>query len=312
MEAVGQLAGGIAHDFNNLLAVVINYARFLADELEEGDPRQNDALEILKAGERGATLTRQLLTFSRKEIIQPQVLDLNAVVLSMEKMLRRTMRESVKFVTKTVPDLPSIKVDLGQIEQVLLNLAVNARDAMPVGGMLSIEAYTQFVDEEMAAHHPGLKSGEYVCLAVSDTGVGMSDEVRARVFEPFYTTKPKDKGTGLGLSSVYGIMKQNEGYISVYSEPGVGTTFRMYFPPAGELAEALPRTEFEAQQAGNGETILVVEDEEAVLELVDRILTRNGYAVVDGGDRTSGPGHDPRRTGHRSVANRRDPSPDLG
>ncbi|HYI46728.1 MAG TPA: response regulator [Actinomycetota bacterium] len=280
MDAIGRLAGGIAHDFNNLLAVVINYARFLVDELDEGDARRADALEILKAGERGATLTRQLLTFSRKEIIQPQVVDLNEVVLSLEKMLRRTLSESIKLVTKTAPDLPSTKIDLGQIEQVLLNLAVNSRDAMPRGGMLSIESYGRFVDEEMALQHPGLKPGEYVCLAVSDTGAGMSDEIKARVFEPFFTTKPKEKGTGLGLSSVYGIMKQNNGYVSVYSEPGVGTTFRLYFPPAGERALPLTTEAKPEQTRGHGEKVLVVEDEPAVLELVGRILGRNGYAVI--------------------------------
>jgi CheY-like chemotaxis protein len=281
MEAVGQLAGGVAHDFNNLLAVVINYARFLVDELAEGDPRRGDALEILKAGERGATLTRQLLTFSRKEVIRPEVVDLNGVVAGLEKMLGRTVSESIKLLTNSSSSLPAVKIDLGQIEQVLLNLALNARDAMPRGGTLSIESYSQVVDEEMALQHPGLKPGPYVCLAVSDTGTGMTTEVKARVFEPFFTTKPKEKGTGLGLASVYGIMKQNDGYISVYSEVGVGTTFRLYFPPAEAGSMPQPRQDVQVRQTGgNGEKILVVEDEEGVLDLVERILTRNGYQVV--------------------------------
>jgi signal transduction histidine kinase/DNA-binding response OmpR family regulator len=281
MEAVGQLAGGIAHDFNNLLAVVINYARFLIDDLGEDDPRRDDALEVLKAGERGATLTRQLLAFSRKEVIRPEVVDLNEIVAGVERMLSRTLKESIELVTKTTPDLAAVKVDLGQIEQVLLNLAVNSRDAMPQGGKLSIESYSQVVDQDMASQHLGLKPGEYVCLAVSDTGIGMSREVQARIFEPFYTTKPKEKGTGLGLATVYGIMKQNNGYISVYSEVGVGTTFRLYLPPAEKGSVPRPRTKIDVRHsAGAGEKILVVEDEQGVLDLVDRILTKNGYVVL--------------------------------
>jgi len=280
MDAVGQLAGGIAHDFNNLLAVVINYARFLVEELPEDSSLRADAQEIVKAGDRGAALTRQLLMFSRKEVMSPKVLSLNEIVIDLEKMLKRTLRESIRLQTHLAAEISLVKVDPGQIEQVLLNLAVNARDAMPDGGTLSLETRQIFVDTDMLDQHPGLKPGAYVCLTVSDSGVGMPKEVKARIFEPFFTTKEKGKGTGLGLASVYGIMKQNEGYISVYSEPGLGTTFRLYFPPTHESVQDQVRAPEVTRVRGNGELVLVVEDEDAVRELVARVLTKNGYEVV--------------------------------
>ena len=279
MEAVGRLAGGIAHDFNNILAVIINYAGFLRDQFQPNDPRLEDVEEIADAGERAARLIRQLLTFSRKEITKPQVVDLNVVLADMEKLLRRTLGEDVRLRFDPGKHLWRSKIDPSQIEQVLLNLAVNTRDAMPEGGHLVIETSNVLADEAMSAALEGFTPGEYACLTVSDTGEGMPEEIRSQIFEPFFTTKPRGEGTGLGLASVYGIVKRAGGYISVYSEPGIGTTFRVYLPRAKEAAAPIGRG-LEVDARGGSETVLVVEDEAPVRKLVQRILEKAGYRVL--------------------------------
>lgn len=229
MDAVGQLAGGIAHDFNNLLAVIINYAILLLEDMAPDDPLREDVEEIKRAGESAATLTRQLLAFSRKEVVQREVLELNDVVRGMEKLLYRTIGENIELIVDLSASLPRTRLDPGQLEQVLLNLAVNARDAMPDGGTLTIKTFAASMDPEFVAQHPGAYPGDYVCLRLSDTGTGMTDEVQARVFEPFFTTKERGVGTGLGLATVYGVVKQADGYIDLESHVGRGTTFTAYF-----------------------------------------------------------------------------------
>ncbi len=231
MEAVGRLAGGVAHDFNNLLTAIGGYSELLLNSMRPGDPRRGDVEEIRRAGERAAALTRQLLAFSRKQVLRPKVLDLNATVADVEKMLRRLIGEDVAMTTELAPDLPRVKADPSQIEQVLMNLAVNARDAMPEGGTLRI-ATSQVVVPASADPGAELEPGPYVVLEVADTGVGIDEGVRAHLFEPFFTTKEKGKGTGLGLATVYGIVSQSGGHIQVVSTPGRGTRFRVHFPPA--------------------------------------------------------------------------------
>jgi PAS domain S-box-containing protein len=281
MEAIGQLAGGVAHDFNNLLTVIKGYSQLSLVEPKEGDSFKTDVEEIQKAADRATDLIRKLLAFSRRQVMEMRVIDLNALITDLDKMLRRVIGEDIELVTVIAEDLGRVKVDPGQIEQVIMNLAVNARDAMPKGGKLSIETANVELDEAYGRSHAAVKPGRYVMLSVTDTGVGMTQEVKERVFEPFFTIKEKGKGTGLGLSTVYGIVKQSGGNIWVYSEVGKGTTFKIYLPRVDEapderkekaVAEELPR--------GN-ETILLVEDEEDVRKLAVRVLERQGYKVLE-------------------------------
>ncbi len=283
MEAVGQLAGGIAHDFNNLLEVIMGYSDLLVESLPPENPHRRQAEEIYKAGKRAAGLTRQLLAFSRKQVLQPRVLDLNAIVTDLTKLLRRTIGEHIEFSARLAPALARVKADPNQIEQILMNLAVNARDAMLHGGSLRVETTNLRVDEKLALQHTGLRPGEYVLLIVTDTGSGMDLKVQARVFEPFFTTKEKGKGTGLGLATVYGIVKQSDGYISVESAPGQGTTFRIYLPQVAAEASAPAQAETPPRVTGS-ETILLVEDEESVRRLARAFLENRGYTVLEARD----------------------------
>ncbi len=286
MEAIGRLAGGIAHDFNNLLTIIKGYSTLSMLELKEGDPLKGNIQEIQKATDRAANLTRQLLAFSRRQAMEMKVLDLNAILRDMDKMLRRVIGEDIALVTHFAEDLGRTKTDPGQMEQVIMNLVVNARDAMPDGGKLTIETANVELDEIYVRAHIAVKPGRYLVLSVSDTGVGMTREVQERLFEPFFTTKETGKGTGLGLSTVYGIVKQSGGNIWVYSEPGRGTTLKIYLPRVDESIEVFKEKSIEALP-GRGETILVVEDEEEVRKLAARILQIHGYKVLEapqGGD----------------------------
>jgi PAS domain S-box-containing protein len=279
LETIGQLAGGIAHDFNNLLAVILNYADFLIEELAEGQQRQ-DVEEIQRAASRAADLTRQLLIFARREVAQPQVLDVNEIILGVEKLLRRTVGENIDFVTSLATGLPAVVIDAGQLEQVFMNLAVNARDAMPSGGRLVVETQAVELDEVYVETHPGIARGNYVRLSVSDTGTGMTPDVVHKAFEPFFTTKPAGSGTGLGLSTVYGIVTRAGGNVRIYSEREKGTLVAIHLPAhAGPAAEAAQRTKAREGPRGRGETILVVEDEAAMLLSTIRILSASGYRV---------------------------------
>jgi two-component system cell cycle sensor histidine kinase/response regulator CckA len=286
-EAVGSLAGGIAHDFNNLLSVILNYAGFALERMPEGDPIRDDILQVKKAGERAAQLTRQLLAFGRKQVLQPVPLDLNLVLADMEKMLRRIIGEDVDLERVEAPDLGLVTADPGQVEQVIMNLVVNARDAMPEGGKLTLETSNIEVNEEYAARHVAVTPGFYVLLAITDTGCGMDEQTKGRLFEPFFTTKAKGKGTGLGLSTVYGIVKQSGGNIWVYSELGKGTTFKIYLPrELTATVAATVRHPVVPRRTTGTETILVVEDEEALREVARRTLGAAGYEVLTaaGGD----------------------------
>jgi PAS domain S-box-containing protein len=286
MEAIGRLAGGVAHDFNNLLCVILNYTVFAIEGAREGDPLKNDLLEVKKAGERAVALTRQLLAFSRKQVLQPVPLNLNEIAEGVEKMLRRILGEDIDFVQVLAPDLGLTLADRGQIEQVLMNLVVNARDAMPEGGKLTIETSNVELDEKYTARHVAVNPGSYVQLSVTDTGCGMDEQAKARIFEPFFTTKEKDKGTGLGLSTVYGIVKQSGGDIWVYSEPGQGTTFKIYLPRDLSDTAAAVVTEFPSvpRRVTGTETILVVEDEEGLRKVAGRALEAAGYTVLAAAD----------------------------
>jgi CheY-like chemotaxis protein len=266
----------VAHDFNNILALILSYGRFVAKEVADNPALSDDVNEILTAAERATTLTRQLLIFGRREVVHPEVLDLNEVVQSMEKLLRRTIGEHIQLRTEFAADLPPILADPGQIEQVVLNLSVNARDAMPGGGLLLFR--TELVAEDVP--RDGQPVGAEVRLTVSDTGVGMPPEVRTRVFEPFFTTKPKGQGTGLGLATVHSIVGQAGGRIELYSEEGKGTVFRISFPVVVGEAAMLDEVEA-APPRGDGQTILVVEDEVGVRQITARILREQGYAVVE-------------------------------
>ena len=281
MEGIGQLAGGIAHDFNNLLTIIKGYSQLSLMELKEGAPLRGNIEEINKASDRASDLTHQLLAFSRRQILEMRVLDLNALLPGVERMLRRVIGEDIELVTRLAEDLGRVKSDRGQIEQVIMNLAVNARDAMPDGGKLTIETANAELDEAYARAHVAVTPGRYVMLSVSDTGVGMTPEVRGRVFEPFFTTKEKVKGTGLGLSTVYGIVKQSDGNIWVYSEPGKGTTFKIYLPREDEPLEEVVERVAGGELHRGDETILVVEDNDEVREVAVRILSGQGYRVLE-------------------------------
>ena len=280
MEGIGRLAGGVAHDFNNILSVILSSAGFALDGVREGDPLREDILEIEKAGKRAAALTRQLLAFSRKQVMEPVSLDLNRALAEMEKMLRRIIGEDVDLVQVLAPDLGLVRADPGQVEQVIMNLAVNARDAMPDGGKLTVETSNVELDEEYTKSHVGAVPGAHVMVAISDSGVGMDEQTLTRLFEPFFTTKGLGKGTGLGLSTVYGIVKQSGGSIFVYSEPGQGTTFKLFFPR--ESLDALPAAQAPAAptRARGSETVLLVEDDQAVRNLARRVLDGAGYTVL--------------------------------
>ena len=284
VEAIGRLAGGIAHDFNNLLTIITGYGDLLIGRLAAGAPMRREIEEINKAARRAATLTRQLLAFSRRQILEPKVLDLNSIVRETEKMLIRLIGEDVDLRIITAPGLGRVKADPGQLEQVIMNLAVNSRDAMPQGGMLTIETSDVDLDEAYAGTHVSVRPGHYVRMAVSDTGSGMDRDTMGQIFEPFFTTKGPGKGTGLGLSTVYGIVKQSGGNVWVYSEPGRGTAFKVYLPGVEQAAE-LPVRDQQAPKALRGwETILVAEDEVVLRELVGRILQANGYTVLAAAD----------------------------
>jgi len=286
LESLGQLVGGVAHDFNNLLNVISGYNDFTAEEaarLAETDPRVvpmlADIEQVRGAAERATTLTRQLLTFARRDLVHPQVLSLNDVIRGVEHLLRRTLGEHIDLIISPAPDLWAVSADPGQVEQVIVNLAVNARDAMPGGGTLTIDTASIDADETYAASRPDLAPGRYARLRVSDTGTGMPPEVRDRVFEPFFTTKPKGSGTGLGLATVYGIITRAGGSAQVYSEPGLGTTFTALLPATAEAPVATVARPAVAPAAGSGEAILLIEDEKSLSELTRRILARNGYLV---------------------------------
>lgn len=279
MEAIGTLAGGVAHDFNNILSVVLTYSGLLAEDMTPSDPRRADLLEIQKAGMRAAELTQQLLAFGRKQILQPKVTNLSDVVAGLQRMLERIIGEDIELNLITPARLDPVLVDPGQIEQIIMNLVVNSRDAMPKGGKITIETANVVLDEAYAADHITVTPGPYVMIAVTDTGEGMTAETLAHMFEPFFTTKEPGRGTGLGLATVFGIVKQHHGTIWVYSEVGKGTTFKAYFPRTNRTEDTRPSAS--AAPRGGTETILLVEDDDCVRILVRTILRRNGYHVLE-------------------------------
>ena len=281
IEAVGRLAAGVAHDFNNILTAITGHSELLLRSFSGDDPRRKHAEQIEKSAYMAAALTRQLLTFSRKQVIEPRVLKLNAIILNLEKMLHRLIGEDIQFCTELDPVAGHIKADPGQIEQVIMNLAVNARDAMPGGGELTITTANTTLDKNDLKNFPELCAGAYVMLAIADTGTGMSEEVKAHLFEPFFTTKPPGKGTGLGLATCFGIVKQSTGHITVQSALGTGTTFRLYFPHVEAVAEPQRVRTMSTEVAGGGETVLLVEDEPAVREMAALTLREKGYTVFE-------------------------------
>jgi len=283
MEAVGRLAGGVAHDFNNLLTTILGYCEIMAAGLPKKDPHQEEVLEIKNAADRATALTRQLLAFSRRQILAPRVIDLNETVKELEKMLRRLIGEDIELVLNLAPKLHNVKADPNQVTQVLMNLAVNSRDAMPSGGRLLIETRNVDVDEAVLSRHDFVAPGPYVQIAVSDTGHGMPPEVQAHLFEPFYSTKEKGKGTGLGLSTVYGIIKQSNGYVWAYSDVGRGTTFKIYLPPT-DIPVKPPEPVEELESLRGTETLLLVEDDEAVRRMLGRTLKERYYKVLMAAD----------------------------
>ena len=280
MEAVGRLAGGVAHDYNNMLGVILGYAELALEKIDGEHPLRADLEEIFAAARRSADITRQLLAFARKQTIAPKVLDLNATVEGMLKMLRRLIGENIDLVWAPGTNLWKVKMDPAQVDQLLANLFVNARDAIADVGKVTIETGDVVFDEAYCADHEGITPGEYVLLAVSDDGCGMDKTTLENIFEPFFTTKEVNQGTGLGLATVYGIVKQNEGFINVYSEPGKGTTFKIYLPRHADLPEKARTERVTEIPPSRGETVLVVEDDESILKLAERILDGLGYSVL--------------------------------
>ena len=289
MEAIGRLAAGVAHDFNNYLTVIMGNGQFLLSDLDVDDPRRIDAQEVLKAARSAASVTRQLLAFSRRQVLEPQVLDLNGLVANLKKMLGRLIGEDVKLITMLDPDLRRVKADPGQIEQVVMNLTVNARDAMPGGGVLKVKTENVTIAHipeiwKATEVSPGARLGEYVCLSVGDTGMGMDEEILEHIFEPYFTTKGPGEGTGLGLSVVYGIVREHDGWVRVSSNPGQGSVFGVYLPvlpvdsdaeEENEVGEVVPLTEYR----GHGKGVLLVEDDEEVRRYVAKLLDGRGYVV---------------------------------
>jgi len=287
MEGIGTLAGGVAHDFNNLLTTILGYAELALMQLGQGDPLYEHIIQIKNAGQKGASLTRQLLAFSRKEARRPELLDLNQAVAELEKILRRLIREDIELVINPEAGLGPVYMDPSQMDQIIMNLVVNARDAMPEGGTLTIETANVELDRAYFREHGIEESepGSYVMLAVTDTGIGMDEETQSKIFDPFFTTKPRGTGTGLGLATVYGIVKQNRGYIWAYSEPGQGTSMKVYLPRAGEVLEPGRGGDMEVGGGLTGaETILVVEDNDQVLDMIVKILDRYGYRTLPARD----------------------------
>jgi len=284
MEAIGRLAGGVAHDFNNILTAIMSYAGLALDGVPPGHPVHDDLQGIQNSARRGAELTHQLLAFARKQVIEPRVTPIKDLILNTDKLLRRLISEDIELVTLISPDVGRIKVDAGQFEQVLVNLVVNACDAMPEGGKLTIEATKTMLDEHYTRQQPDIVPGEYALLSVSDNGIGMSQEILERIFEPFYTTKDRDKGTGLGLSTIFGIVKQNNGHVRAYSEPGHGTIFNVYLPCVDEPLSLIAVRKEPTSLPQGTETILLVEDEAAVRSLVARVLRQHGYTVLEAGN----------------------------
>jgi signal transduction histidine kinase/CheY-like chemotaxis protein len=283
MEAIGRLAGGVAHDFNNLLGVIIGYSELVLDQMGPASPVRGPVEQIRKAGERATALTRQLLAFSRQQVLDTKTLNLNAIISDMAQMLHRLIGEDIELQTKLESELYAIRGDQGQIEQVILNLAVNARDAMPQGGKLMIETRNVTVEEDELQRSTPMVPGDYILLTISDTGVGMDAETQAHIFEPFFTTKAHGKGTGLGLATVYGVVKQSGGYIWVYSEPGVGATFKLYLPRVLEEPQTNHTPNIGDSHQGS-ETVLVVEDEVSLRTFTCTLLQNSGYTVLEAGD----------------------------
>jgi len=281
MESIGRLAGGIAHDFNNLMTVVTGYSEIMREKIKKGVPIIDELDQVALAGTRATDLTQQLLAFSRRQVFKLDVLDMNEIIASFEKMLLRIIGEDIDLIFMPQSSLEMVKLDRGQIEQVIMNLVVNARDAMPEGGKLTLETMNVDLDEGYSRSHIGVEPGPYVMFAVTDSGIGMDDVAKDRMFEPFFTTKETGKGTGLGLSTVYGIVKQSNGYINVYSEPGQGTTFKLYFPVTVEAEQSVARPDGDVRRPSRGnETLLVVEDDDAVREAVSAMLESSGYNVL--------------------------------
>jgi CheY-like chemotaxis protein len=284
MEAIGRLAGGVAHDFNNLLTVILGFGELLLSRVGPDDPSRSDLEEICRAGERASTLTKQLLAFSRRQVLEPTILDLNDVLRSMTAMFGRLIGEDIQLVTRLAPALGLVKADAGQLEQVILNLVVNARDAMPTGGKLVLETRDQDLDDTFTRTADALRPGPHIVLTVTDSGVGMDAATRSHLFEPFFTTKKPGKGTGLGLATVYGIVSQSGGYIDVRTELGRGTSFRIFLPRVEAPASIAPAESAGMPKARGSETILLVEDEDAVRRLARRALEAAGYDVLESGD----------------------------